>query len=110
VQPRLLYELVLFGFGCHCLDPCRTGERVVGIPVDDGGVAVSGQRDGVALLRGPNRAVPTSFGPCCVNCASASCDERSGVAAARTDALNISRAVTRLDATIASPSARERQG
>ncbi len=31
--------------------------------------------------------VPTSFGPCCVNCASASCDEKSSAAKIRrTDA------------------------
>src|SRR5450759_1713700 len=36
----------------------------------------------------PTAPVPTSFGPCCENCASASCDEKSSVAEIRTDAPN----------------------
>jgi hypothetical protein len=33
----------------------------------------------------PTAPAPTSFGPCCVNCASASCDEKSSAAEIRTD-------------------------
>src|SRR5271169_7188094 len=36
-------------------------------------------------LASPTAPVPTSFGPCCVNCASASCDEKSRVAENRTE-------------------------
>jgi len=36
----------------------------------------------------PAARVPTSFGPCCVNCASASCDEKRRLAKIRTDAAN----------------------
>jgi hypothetical protein len=32
--------------------------------------------------------MPTNFGPCCENCAAASCDERSRAAKTRTDARN----------------------
>jgi hypothetical protein len=44
---------------------------------------------GAGAASGPRRrdsrlGVPTSFGPCCVNCADASCDERSSVAMIRT--------------------------
>ena len=34
----------------------------------------------------PTTAVPTSFDPCCENCASASCDEKSSVAEIRANA------------------------
>src|ERR1700750_2138218 len=34
----------------------------------------------------PTAPVPTSFGPCCENCACAGCDEKSSVAKTRTDA------------------------
>ena len=37
-------------------DPCRAGDRVVANPAPNGGVAVGGQRDGVALLGGSSRA------------------------------------------------------
>jgi hypothetical protein len=36
----------------------------------------------------PTAPVPTSFGPCCENCASVSCDEKSSAAKIRTDAPN----------------------
>jgi hypothetical protein len=36
----------------------------------------------------PTAPVPTSFGPCCVNCASANCDERSRATKIRIDAQN----------------------
>src|SRR5580704_13525275 len=36
----------------------------------------------------PTAPVPTSFGPCCVNCASAISDEKNSVAENRTDARN----------------------
>jgi hypothetical protein len=34
----------------------------------------------------PTTSLPTSFGPCCVNCASANCDERSRATKIRIDA------------------------
>jgi hypothetical protein len=37
-------------------------------------------------LAEPTAPVPTSFGPCCVNCANASCDEKSSAAEIRTAA------------------------
>src|SRR3974377_2159965 len=42
----------------------------------------------------PTPAVPPSFGPCCANCASASCDEKSSMTEIRTDAPNIFAALT----------------
>src|SRR5271167_1085669 len=51
----------------------------------------------------PSPPVPTSFGPCCVNCASASCDEKSSAATARTAPNNVDGPVSHgaLDAIIA---------
>jgi hypothetical protein len=50
----------------------------------------------MAVLPSPDSAtdwpiptpVPTSIGPCCVNCASANCDERSRATKIRIDAAN----------------------
>jgi hypothetical protein len=53
----------------------------------DDGVAVAGQRDGVALFGVSNRAGANQLRPCCVNCASASCDEKTSPAEIRTDEL-----------------------
>jgi hypothetical protein len=38
------------------VDPCRPGNLVVGNPAHDGGVAITGQRDGPALLGGSDSA------------------------------------------------------
>jgi hypothetical protein len=71
------------------VDPCRPSEGIVAKPTHDSSVAVGGKRDGAALQDAEElestAPVPTSFGPCCVNCATASCDERSGAATIRTN-------------------------
>ena len=47
-------------------DPRRPGVRVVSRPAHDGGVAVSGQRDGEPCSAFPTAPVPTSLLPCWV--------------------------------------------
>ena len=57
-------------------------------PARDGNVAIGGQRDSGAFFALPTAPLPTSFGPCCVNCANASCGERSSATKIRIDAPN----------------------
>ena len=61
-----LAALLAPGSATAGVDPCRPCACVVAKPAHDGGVAVGGQRDGVALVigAGSHGSVPTSLLPC----------------------------------------------